>query len=115
MQYLLTVLSDEQQWASMADADQKQNISDNGKFAKSLVEAGVLVHGAGLGPSSTVTTVRKQDEQVLVTDGTYTETTEWLGGFYLLECPDLDAALAWARKAPLLSFEAIQVHPVADH
>ncbi len=80
-----------------------------------LDAAGAMVFAAGLMPPDTATVVRTQGDEMLLTDGPYTETKEILGGFWVLRCEDLDAALEWARKASVaLRGDPIQVLPLQD-
>jgi hypothetical protein len=80
-------------------------------FNEEMQEAGVMVFGAGLDRSDTATTIRFEGEERKVTDGPFAETKEWLGGFWVLECADLDEALAWAKKAPMQE-GTIEVRPL---
>jgi hypothetical protein len=74
--------------------------------------AGVLRGGSGLQPSATATTVRGGGEVVL-TDGPFVETKEQLAGYYVVDCADLDEAIAWARKVPAVQWgAAVEVRPV---
>ena len=74
--------------------------------------AGVWVFAGGLHPPSTATVLRAREDEVLVTDGPYTEGKEHLGGFTIIQAPDLDAALEWGRKlARILTPLAIEVRP----
>ena len=84
-------------------------------FGLEATEAGVFVAGDGLQDSTTATTVRiEANDEHIVSDGPFAETKEQLGGFYLLDCDNLDEALAWAHKIPLTS-GAIEVRPVMDY
>ena len=71
--------------------------------------------GEGLQPTATATTVRVRDGERMLTDGPYAETKEQLGGYYLLECKDLDDALSWAAQIPEAKSGAIEVRPVMDY
>ena len=84
-------------------------------YTSAVVEAGVFLAGEGLYPSSAATTVRHQPggERIL-TDGPFAETKEQIGGFYLLNCADLDEALAWAKRTPVSEGSAVEVRPVMD-
>ncbi len=77
-----------------------------------------IFHGASpLEPVSTATTVRHQNGKALVTDGPFAETKEQLGGYYILECKDLDEAIEWAKKIPTKchgQFGCIEVRPIKD-
>ena len=74
--------------------------------------AGVLVSNNGLAPISTATTVRFREGKTLITDGPFAETHEQLGGFFLLECKDLDEALRWAEKIPHAKYGSVEVRPL---
>jgi hypothetical protein len=83
-------------------------------LGKEMVEAGAHLAGEGLQESHTATTVRlRPDDEPIVTDGPSAETKEQLGGFYLLECANLDEALEWARRIPMHG--AVEVRPVMDY
>ena len=71
--------------------------------------------GDGLQPTATATVVRVRDGERLLTDGPYAETKEQLGGYYVLECKDLDDALKWAAQIPEAAFGSIEVRPVMDY
>ena len=74
--------------------------------------AGVLVSNNGLAPIATATTVRVRESKTLITDGPFAETHEQLGGFFLLECKDLDEALRWAEKIPHAKYGSVEVRPL---
>ncbi|GAA3057771.1 YciI family protein [Actinokineospora globicatena] len=77
--------------------------------------AGAWVFTAGLHPAHTATVLRPKGDDVLVTDGPYAEGREHVGGFWVIDAPDLDAALAWGRKAALAITLPIEVRPIGDH
>jgi hypothetical protein len=83
-------------------------------YTEALREAGVFVAGEALQPIESATTVRVRDGETLFTDGPFAETKEILGGFYLLDCPDLDTALEWAAKLPNIHYASTEVRPVVD-
>jgi len=83
-------------------------------FQAAAGSAGVLAGGNALEPTATATMIRVRDGERLLTDGPYVETKEQLGGYYLLECKDLDEALAWASRIPAAATGAIELRPVAD-
>ena len=83
-------------------------------FTKDIVDRGIHKGGEALQQIATATTVRVREGETLTTDGPFAETKEQLGGFYLLECADLDEAIAWAKKVPL-SGGGIEVRPVMDY
>jgi hypothetical protein len=77
-------------------------------------KAGVLVAGDALQPVETATTLRERDGDVLLTDGPFAETKETLGGYYLIDVPDLDAASEWAAKMPLAPYGSVEIRPVME-
>jgi hypothetical protein len=83
-----------------------------GAYTRALIDAGVLVGGNALHPSSTATTLRVEGGRRQVQDGPYAATKDQLGGFYLIDVPDLDAALHWAALNPAASRGAVEVRPV---
>jgi hypothetical protein len=74
----------------------------------------VWVFGGGLLAPESATVVRAQDGDAVMTDGPYAETKEQIGGFWIIEAPDLDAALAWARKAAVACMNPVEVRPFQD-
>lgn len=74
--------------------------------------AGVLLSNTGLSPVANATTVRFREGKTLITDGPFAETHEQLGGFFLLECKDLDEALRWAEKIPHAKYGSVEVRPL---
>ncbi len=85
-----------------------------GAYTKALLDAGVMVGGAALRPSHTATTIRLSEGRRDLHDGPYAETKEQLGGFYLIDVPDLDAALEWAARNPAASLGAVEVRPLVQ-
>jgi hypothetical protein len=82
-------------------------------FTRGLEEAGALVDGARLDGVQTATTVRVRDGETQIVDGPFAETKEYLAGYYIVDCPDLDAALAHAARVPNVHYGATEVRPVA--
>ncbi len=80
-------------------------------YGKALAEAGVIVGGAALVPPGSATTVRLEGERRLVQDGPIADTKEQLGGYYVIDVPDLDAALDWAARCPAAAGGAVEVRP----
>ena len=115
MQYILLIYSRESdREARQKDpAAAKAVMEDYFAYNKEAQQAGVFVGGDALHPVATATTVRLAEGKVMHTDGPFAETKEQLGGYYLLECSDLDDALAWAAKCPAVKHgQAIEVRPV---
>ena len=84
-------------------------------YAATLHQAGVLVAAEVLQPSSRTTTLRLVDGDLQVQDGPFADTKEQLAGTFLLDLPDLDAALHWARQAPSLAWGAVEIRPGATY
>ncbi|HXV51936.1 MAG TPA: YciI family protein [Solirubrobacterales bacterium] len=114
MKYMLTLISEEGGWDDVTPEQMQAEMSRWEAFGKELEQAGAFIAGEGLQESATATTVRLEGDERLVTDGPFAETKEQVGGFYLLECENLDEAIAWAKKVPL-SGGGIEVRPVMDY
>ena len=115
MRYLLTIYDDESGWND-ATPEQVGAIMDAyDEFGKKAQAAGVMLGGEGLQPTSAATTVRVRDGETLTTDGPFAETREQLGGYYLLECKDLDEAIGWASQIPGAREGSVEVRPVMDY
>lgn len=80
-------------------------------YIKALREAGVLVGGAGLEPPGTATFLKQRNGQATVQDGPYAEAKEQLAGYFILNVPDLDTALAWASRYPITAGGTVEVRP----
>ncbi|HEX3050656.1 MAG TPA: YciI family protein [Aggregatilineaceae bacterium] len=81
-------------------------------FMQEVQAAGVWVSNHGLSPVATATTVRVREGKTLTTDGPFAETHEQLGGYYVLDCPDLDEAIRWAAKIPSVTYGSIEIRPL---
>jgi len=112
MQYLLLVYRSEAEMGQMEPAARKQMAAEYGEFTQSIIKSGHFKSGDGLQPSSTATTVRVRDGKTLTTDGPFAETREQLGGYYLVEAKDLDAALGIAARIPGAKAGSIEVRPI---
>ncbi|MEO0999671.1 MAG: YciI family protein [Pseudomonadota bacterium] len=84
-----------------------------GKLTEEMIAAGVFKAADELSAPETATSVRVRGGARQVTDGPFAETKEHLGGYYLLDCPDLDTALGWAARIPTAEYGTIEVRPVA--
>jgi hypothetical protein len=112
MKYLLTIYGDESGMDEASEEDGREMLEAYTRFGQEAGEAGVLLGGEGLHPSSTATVVRVQDGDRVVTDGPFAETKEQLGGYYLVDCKDQDEAIEWAAKIPGAQHGAVEVRPV---
>ena len=115
MKYLLTIWADESHYAGATPEQIAQMFEAHGRFGQATTEAGVFVGGEGLQSTATATTVRVRDGETMLTDGPFAETREQLGGFYMLECADLDEAVRWAAQVPEAQHGSIEVRPVMDY
>jgi hypothetical protein len=79
---------------------------------KEMEAAGVLLSNNGLSPVADATTVRVRNGKTLTTDGPFAETHEQMGGYFLLDCKDLDEALAWAVKIPAAQYGSVEIRPL---
>ena len=114
MRYLLAIYGDEQGFAEATEADTAAMVAAYDSFTKSIVDRGLFQAGEALQPSSTATTVRVRDGRTLTTDGPFAETKEQLGGYYVVDCKDLDEAIEVAAKIPGASQGSIEVRPVME-
>jgi len=110
MQYLLTIYEDEKRWAAMGKDAAAAEMEGYGAFGEEF--KGAIKGGNALQPTNTATTVRVRDGKRLTTDGPFAETREQLGGYYLVEAADLDAAIAIAAKIPGARSGSVEVRPI---
>jgi hypothetical protein len=112
MQYLLMIYQSEAEAGKIDAATSQKIIEEYGAFTQSIIQSGNFKAGDALQPTSTATTVRVRDGKTLTTDGPFAETLEQLGGYYLIEAKDLDAALAIAARIPDARYGSIEVRPI---
>lgn len=112
-QYLLSVHHDDTN-AIPDGVDVQDVFAAVDRFNTKLQEAGAWVFGGGLMPASSATVVDGTGEQPLMTDGPYLETREYLGGFWVIQAEDLDAALAWAAQGSAACQGRVEVRPFQD-
>jgi len=112
MQYLLTLYAEEAGWDRMSKEEQKQGVAAYMAYSEALKQAGALKGSNRLQPISTATTVRTVAGKTQVLDGPYADTKEQLGGYYLIEAADLDAALSWAARCPGSQHGVVEVRPI---
>ena len=112
MQYLLTLYADESGWGQMTPEQQQHGVAAYAAYTEALRSAGVLVNSNRLRPSATATTLRIADGRTQVLDGPFAESKEQLGGYYLIEAPDLDAAMQWAGRCPGVQHGVVEVRAI---
>ncbi|MBV8896029.1 MAG: YciI family protein [Acidobacteriaceae bacterium] len=112
MQYLLMLYADQSVWDTLPKAQQEQAVAAYRAYTEALKTAGVLAGSNRLRPPSTATTVRTTNGKSQVLDGPYMESKEQLGGYFLIDVPDLDAALSWAARCPGAGHGVVEVRAV---
>jgi hypothetical protein len=109
MKYTFLLYSDLSGMPAMTDADMEREKQVYGAYIGALQEAGVFVHTDWLLPPATATTVSMDNGQRRVQDGPFAATRETLGGFFVVDVPNLDAALSWAAKCPAAQYGKVEV------
>jgi hypothetical protein len=112
MKYLLLIYGNEAGMLNATKAQGEQMLADYGAYREAMKKAGVLLGADRLRPTSTASSVRVVDGKTKVLDGPYAEAKEQLGGYYLIDVPDLDAALSWAARCPGANHGTIEVRPI---
>jgi hypothetical protein len=112
MKYMLLIYSNESQWQGLSKSEADQRMAAYLAYTEALMGAGAMVGGDRLRHADAATTVRVADGKTNVLNGPYAETREQLGGYYLIDVPDLDAALSWAARCPGAGYGAIEVRPI---
>jgi hypothetical protein len=112
MKYAVLIYSDERLWEKMTEAEQMEMVGRYEAVSEDLRKRGQFILGEPLDATSTSSTVRVRDGKTLVTDGPFAETKEQLGGIYVVDVPDLDAALAIAARLPSALVGSIEVRPI---
>ena len=112
MKYMLLLYANES--VVLDTPEEQEAVAPESWFALmgEMKAAGVLLSNNGLAPVANATTVRVREGKRLITDGPFAETHEQLGGFFLLECQDLDEALRWAEKIPHAKYGSVEVRPL---
>jgi hypothetical protein len=114
-QYLLSVWHDEPyDEVDFTTPEMQRQVAQVDELNAELERAGAWVFAAGLRPASSATVVRAAGGDVSMTDGPYAETKEQMGGFWIIEAADLDAALDWAAKASTACERPVEVRPTED-
>src|SRR6478736_3194877 len=115
MKYLLLIYSAEQGDLDPTSDAAAAMFAEYSKFSQEVMDAKKFVGGEALMPVATATSVRVRDGKTLTTDGPFAETKEQLGGYYLLDCANLDEAIAYAAKIPSAEHGSIEVRPLVEH
>jgi hypothetical protein len=112
MKYLLLMYADESIGTEWSKEEAQAASKVWADFRKELATAKVLVSSSGVAPNTSATTVRVRDNKTMITDGPFAETHEQLGGYFLVECQDLDEAIRWAEKIPTAKYGSIEIRPL---
>ena len=112
MQYLLLLHTDEKAMQAASPEQTGTVLAAYGAYMKAMADAGVNKGGQRLRPTSNATTVRVKDGKTQVLNGPYAEVKEQLGGYFLIDAPDLDAAISWAARCPSAQHGAVEVRPI---
>jgi hypothetical protein len=116
MKYMLLIVGDESQWADRSEEEQAAAMKSWEDYTQALVDAGSFVAGEGLQTSTTATTLRVAGGERILTDGPFAETKEQVGGFYVIDCANLDEAIDWAARLPSSEAGGItEIRPVMDY
>ena len=114
MQYILMLYVNEAGWPKLTKTEQEQGVAAYSAYTEALAKAAALVGSGRLQPSSAATTVRAANGKSQVLDGPYADSKEQLGGYFIIDVPDLDAAIAWAARCPAASHGVVEVRPLWD-
>lgn len=112
MQYMLLSYVNEAGWPELTESERERWMAAYRAYTEALTEAGVLRGSNRLQSSAAATTVRVTDGRPRVLDGPYADTKEQLGGYYVIDVPDLDAAISWAGRCPGASHGTIEIRPL---
>jgi hypothetical protein len=114
MKYMLMTWVNENGWSKMTKAEQEQGAAAYMAYGEALTKAGALAGSNRLQPTSAATTVRIANGKSQVLDGPYVDSKEQLGGYFLIDVPDLDAAISWAARCPAAGHGVVEVRPIWD-
>lgn len=112
MQYLLLLYGDENRSAKMTPEEIGRTMGAYSAYTSALKDSGVYIGGNPLQSTETATSVRGAGSHARVADGPYAETKEQLAGYYLIDAPNLDAALEWAKRCPASERGCVEVRPI---
>lgn len=114
MKYILMEYVYEAGWPQLTKEEKVHWLGAYQAYLEAMTQAGVLKSSTGLHPTSAATTVRVRNDKAQVLDGPYADSKEQLGGFRIIECADLDAAIAWAARNPSALHGVVEVRPIMD-
>ena len=112
MKYLVMIYASEAEEAKIVPEEMGKLMQAYHAYSEALVKAGAMQGSERLRPIADATSVRVRNGKTEVLNGPYAETREQLGGYYLIDVPDLDSALSWAARCPSSSYGTIEVRPI---
>lgn len=119
MRYMLLVYTDEVLREQMSPEAVKERVAGHVSVKDEAAKRGVLRGASPLKPSSSATTIRLQDDEIVIVDGPFADTKEQLAGYYLLDCEDLDEAIDWGKKfvsaCGRVGDRCFEIRPLDDH
>jgi hypothetical protein len=115
MRYMLLIFGPEDDFPAQGTPEFAAAMHEYFEFTRDLRAAGVMDRGDELNGSVTATTVRVRDGNATLTDGPFIETKEQLGGYYIIDVPNLDEAIRWAARIPGARNGAVEVRPIIEH
>jgi hypothetical protein len=114
MRYMLLIHNDPELHPVPGDPAWDELLAEYAEFSEKLAAQGRPFSGDPLNDPSTATTIRVRNGETLTVDGPFAETKEWMSGYYIIECDDLDQALAAASMVPSTKYGSVEVRPVAE-
>jgi hypothetical protein len=111
-QYMLLIYHDDETGPQPESPEQQEEFQQYMQFTQEVRDKGLMLSGEPLEPTHTATTVQVKNGETVLSDGPFADTKEWLAGFYILDCPDLDTATEQAAKIPAARHGAVEVRPV---
>jgi hypothetical protein len=114
MRYALLIYNSEKDWTAQSEEESQTQFNEYMAFTKDIVDRGIHKGGEALQVTSTATTVRVRDGETMTTDGPFAETKEQLGGFYIVECKDLDEAIDLAARIPDVRNGSVEIRPIME-
>lgn len=112
MEYMILIYTDEKFYNAMPKDELAEVMAAYGRYEAEMTAAGVMRGGAELAPVHAASTVRVRGGKLVCTDGPFAETKEQLGGYFLIDCANLDEAIKWAAKCPSAEHGSMEVRPV---
>ena len=112
MKCLLLMYADESIGSDWSKEELQAAAKTWAEFRREMSASGVLISSSGVAPDTSATTVRVRNDKTMITDGPFAETHEQLGGYFLVDCKDLDEAIRWAEKIPTAKYGSIEIRPL---